>query len=102
MTICIENTVATISIVRLRGGFVVPNSAVTQITPLQIFNKEKANRRQIWCVQISTKSSGTMSIAITFCCQYRSILLLGAERKIMTATIIFGIQSRYAGNFREQ
>ena len=29
-------------------------------------------------------------------CQYRSILLLGAERKISIATKIFGFQSRYA------
>ena len=35
VTICIENTVATISIVKLRWGFVLPKFLVTQITPLQ-------------------------------------------------------------------
>ena len=34
---------------------------------------------------------------------YRSLLLvLGADRKIPITTIIFGFQSRYAGNFRER
>ena len=64
-------------------------------------------QEKIWCDQISTKSLGTVWIAITFCwiadqCQYKSILLLGAERKIPIATNIFGFQSRYAGNFRER
>ena len=35
VTICIENTVATISVVRLRWGFVLPKFVVMQITPLQ-------------------------------------------------------------------
>ena len=65
------------------------------------------NRRRIWCGQISTQSSGTVWVAITFCwftdqCQYRSLLLLGAKRKIPIVAKIFGFQSRYAGNFRER
>ena len=35
VTICIEYTVATISIMRLRWGFVLPKFVVTLITPLQ-------------------------------------------------------------------
>ena len=35
VTMCIKNTVATISIVSLRWGFVLPKFVVTQITPLQ-------------------------------------------------------------------
>ena len=63
------------------------------------------NRRKIWCDQISTKSLGIVWTAMFWWfadqCQYRSILLLGAERKIPIATKIFGFQSRYPWNFRE-
>ena len=63
------------------------------------------NRRQIWRDQISTKSSGTVWIAITFWwfadqCQYISLLLLGAERKIPIATKMFGVSIQIHRKFQ--